>query len=67
MVKAKLNAKNIQYTEENFGEIADKLKIDRAPVMEIEGEIDFTKKDIGVEVTFLQSPSDMVAWINTQE
>ena len=59
MIKAKFAAKNILFNEASFEEIAGKLNTDRAPVMEISNG--------KTEAAFLQSPSDMVAWINAQE
>lgn len=54
MIKTKLNAKNIPFVEEEFDKITDTLNTDRAPVLEVDG-------------AFLQSPSEMVSWINLQE
>ena len=58
MIKTKLNAKNIQYNERGLQEIADKLKIDHAPILQIMSQD---------EDKILFSPSEMVAWINQQE
>jgi len=58
MIKTKLNAKNIQYNERSLQEIADKLKIDHAPVLQI------ISQD---EDKILFSPAEMVTWINQQE
>ena len=67
MIKTKLNAKNISFTEANFDKIANILHTDRAPVLEIAEDLDLTKKGIEANVTWLQSPTEMVAWINSQE
>ena len=67
MIKTKLNGKNIPFIEEEFDKIAELLHTDRAPVLEIDEDLDLTKKVIEANVTWLRSPTEMVAWINSQE
>lgn len=67
MIKTKLNAKNIPFVEEEFDKIAKLLHTDRAPVLEIAEDLDLTKKGVEANVTWLQSPTEMVTWINSQE
>lgn len=67
MIKTKLNAKNIPFVEEEFDKIAELLHTDRAPILEIAEDLDLTKKGIEANVTWLQSPAEMVSWINSQE
>lgn len=54
MIKTKLSGKDISFIEKNFEEIANKLHIDRAPILKID------------ENTILTTPSEMVKWINKQ-
>lgn len=67
MIKTKLNEKGIPFIEAEFDEIAELLHTDRAPILEIAEDLDLTKKGIEANVTWLQSPTEMVAWINKQE
>lgn len=51
MIKQKLDNKKISYEEKDLSVIADKLAIDRAPVLEVEG-------------IYLTSPTEMAHWIS---
>ena len=56
MVKTKLNSKKINFIEKDFQNIAEKIQSDHAPAIEI----------IDDKHTILNSPSEIVAWINKQ-
>ena len=67
MIKTKLTAKGISYTEEDFSEVAEQLHTDRAPVMQITDEVDLCTNPLEVNLKVLFSPKEMVDWINSQE
>lgn len=52
MIKTKLQNKSIEYQEKDFSILAEKLNIDRAPVMVLSN---------GNKIF---SPSEMIEWIN---
>ena len=56
MVKNKLNLKNIDFIEKDFQIIAEQIQRDHAPAIEI----------IDDNHTIINSPSEIVAWINKQ-
>ena len=58
MIKTKLEQKQIPFEEKSFSEIAEKLKIDHAPVLMVELS--------DIEKVYIYSPVEMVAWINQQ-
>lgn len=57
MIKKKLEEKNIKYTEKDFSEIANIIKSDHAPALEIYDEFN--------ETTIMTSPTRMAQWINS--
>lgn len=58
MVKTKLKERNIPFEEKDFSLIADIIKSDRAPVLQIEKN---------GETQILNSITGMVAWINNYQ
>lgn len=58
MVKTKLKERNIPFEEKDFSLIADTIKSDRAPVLQIEKN---------GETQILNSITGMVAWINNYQ
>lgn len=58
MIKTKLNQKNIKYIEDDFSNIAELIKSDRAPALFLEQE--------GQKI-ILKSPTDIVEWINNYQ
>ena len=71
MIKKKLNDKNFYYEEVEFSKLPKYVDTDRAPVMAIMSDVDFTAelKDgiIPVDVNFILSPAEMVEAINSWE
>lgn len=53
MVKIKLQQKEINYVEKDAENIADKLDVQSAPILQIDN-------------IFLTTPTDIVSWINNQ-
>lgn len=53
MVKIKLQQKEINYVEKDAENIADKLDVQSAPILQVDN-------------IFLTTPTDIVSWINNQ-
>ena len=64
MIKTKLEKKNIYYEEHPFEECQRFVKTDRAPVMVISNDINFTTDIPSATVKIMLSPKEMNEWIN---
>ena len=61
MIKTKLQAANIDYTEKDLTNYAEELRTDHAPVLETTQETEH-----GTEIIRFFQPTDMIEWINLQ-
>ena len=57
MIKDKMISRGIKFEERDFGEVAELMQLDRAPLLKIEHEN-------GEE--YYMSPTKMIEWINKQ-
>lgn len=67
MIKLKMQDKNIPFNECDFNEIANKLNVDRAPVLEVISNVNIQENPMHVNADYILYPTNIVNWINQWE
>ena len=66
MIKKALDEKHLVYEVRDLGECTY-MKVDRAPVMVVSGNLDLSTDPISADAEILTSPIKMMEWIKKQE